>query len=579
MLLNLTLPASAQFGIDYLKSSTSLIPGTILFDSKRGDNHAHLHSQVDGHPIFLVAETSIGETFAGYQSSFSSVGGWKADDQAWFALCQMGSVYIANPDDREGNHVYHNTEFGPTWGTGFSFSIGYVSKLQPPYKNALCKPCKSYKLTKGPALQKGYCLFNITSVMIFEAVVAKLSFKRLRLCNWNHDEVEAYTAMVEKTTPDDVFPPPITLSQPAKPEDLNQMMQQGVLRTLVIPTENDIGSWNLTASCIGRVKVKSNPVAMPSFVSVLSNMMPCASCVEYARVDNEEDVVGLSKLLQCAPSTVTHIEILDVSNLTENALSVFACPLTVGHHIEVYFGNLPTKMINPEVYIRMATSNPNVTFYWNKQIPNEFPTIPSFPDIELRVPLNVDDLKKDKDIGFLVRSKEPGSRGIATTTSFCVPCRRDVAQKYCKLFTDMEWGDNEGFVCSSDPDVIPSSSNVQLLVAYLETIATESISNDIDETTYCMTTREENFVTFMFPRLNEDHVSVLRCVSQLLTFASYLNIPSLRRLLRSIVLKQSMKHPDFMLLIGEGNDSTIRLSKANHQVVEVEVNPAKRRKT
>eukprot|EP00759_Apiculatamorpha_spiralis_P020371 PhF_6_TR25762/c1_g1_i1/m.36329 len=182
-------------------------------------------------------------------------------------------------------------------------------------------------------------------------------------------------------------------------------------------------------------------------------------------------------------------------------------------------------------------SNPDVYMKWGKLIAlNEFPKTPSFDTLtttHLRDPCPVSSLNKSTSVGFYVRNpnlKDP-------MAVMCIPCPRDKAKKYCKLFTDMEWGDTD-FVISTDPDVIPSIRLVQLLVAYLEHVATDN-GCTTDETTYCIKASEESFLKLMCPSL-EVH-PLLQIVSQLMRFASYLNIPCLRRLLRSFVLRQSWK--------------------------------------
>eukprot|EP00759_Apiculatamorpha_spiralis_P000683 PhF_6_TR10268/c0_g1_i1/m.15915 len=275
--------------------------------------------------------------------------------------------------------------------------------------------------------------------------------------------------------------------------------------------------------------------------------MPFASCVELDQC-NVRDMLPF--LIQTAPATVTHIEVQN-HNLRECDMGLLARPLEASHHINVYFERLPTALINPEIYQNMVSLNPSVSYHWGKKIPEGFPTLPSFPDILLREPCTVGDLKPDC-IGFLVRLTDPGIH--TTGQQLCIPCRRDAAKQFCKLFADMEWDEENRFVCSSDPDVIPALSTVQLLVAYLEQVAA---NNDNSETTYWITAREDHFVAFMCPRLKDDkhRVDVLRCLSQLMTPASFLNIPSLRRLIFSVVLRQSKRHARFLSLIGEKVDN------------------------
>eukprot|EP00759_Apiculatamorpha_spiralis_P010291 PhF_6_TR17079/c1_g2_i1/m.26197 len=201
----MNIPTSARFGVEYLRSQKMRLRD-VLFDTERGDEASELHAKTDGNAIFVIAETNIGETFAGYQSMFDNVNTYKRDDHAWFAMCSKGTVYTPHPSHID--HVLTNKDYAPTWGGGHSLHLGRASCN---FAGSYAKEHTCYVRAQGVASLPG--TFSVTRLMIMKVYPGRIihNFPRLR-CLWNNDEVKSLEALASETSYEDMFPPPLSLT-------------------------------------------------------------------------------------------------------------------------------------------------------------------------------------------------------------------------------------------------------------------------------------------------------------------------------------------------------------------------------
>eukprot|EP00759_Apiculatamorpha_spiralis_P031319 PhF_6_TR32994/c0_g1_i1/m.48604 len=276
-------------------------------------------------------------------------------------------------------------------------------------------------------------------------------------------------------------------------------------------------------------------------VNVLRQLMPHAACVEIDKCETKDDVVVLAALLCSAPITLTHIEVVENTKLDDDMLQELTKPNTdLQHDIELYFRTRPKDGVHPRIFEKIALSCVKVKRHWEESVPDVFPKIPTFP-VTINETCQSSALKDQ--VGFTVHDiKQP---------MMYVPCARAKAKQYCKLFTEMDWKDGEQWLCSPHPECVPAAVPVQHLVAYLESVATDDACTKEDETKYRILAREEDFLKLMCPDV-KDSVDVFKRVSQLIMFASFLNIPCLRRLLRSFLVRRCVKDSKLLWFIADG---------------------------